>query len=125
MRNLTLIWIVTAALGGCARHAEPPLPSGHVECGCAGHEEKPLFSGRVEYFYALDEKNALSGFTRFEEGLPGTSTMVKEDVFVEVHKEWVIVKLLNRKGYSYIVPRDRVRTLIVGTKEGNELHIPK
>lgn len=84
-----------------------------------------IFAGRVEYFYYLDEQDNVSGFTRFEKGLPGTSTMVKEDVFVEVHNDWLVVKLLNRNGASYVVPRERVRSLIVGTKERNELNIPK
>ena len=104
MKNIILAFIATALLSGCTR---------------------PLFSGRVEYFYSLDEHDAVSGFTRFDNGLPGTSTSVKEDVFVEVHKEWVIVKLLNRKDTTYVVPRERVRSIIVGTKEGNELNIPK
>ena len=93
--------------------------------GCAKHDTDPVFSGRVEYFYYSDQNDAIFGFTRFDKGLPGTSTMVKEDVFVEVQKDWVVVKLLNRKDASYIVPRERVRSIIVGTKEGNELNIPK
>jgi hypothetical protein len=108
MKNIILILIVTALLSGCTRH-----------------DAEPLFAGRVEYFYFLDAHDAVSGFTRFDKGLPGTSTSVKEDVFIEVHKEWVIVKLQNRKDASYIVPRDRVRSIIVGTKEGNEVNIPK
>ncbi|TLD72541.1 hypothetical protein FEM03_00235 [Phragmitibacter flavus] len=93
--------------------------------GCGEQNAKLLFSGRVEYFYYLNQNDLVSGFTRFEKGLPGTSTMAKEDVYVEVRNDWVIVKLLNRKNASYIVPRDRVRSIIVGTKEGNELNIPK
>jgi hypothetical protein len=93
--------------------------------GCCRRDTKPLFSGRVEYFYYLDEHDAVSGFTRFDKGIPGTATSIKEDVFVEVHKDWVLVKLLNRKDASYVVPRERVRAIIVGTKEGNELNIPK
>ena len=108
MKNIILALIATALLSGCTRH-----------------DSAPLFSGRVEYFYSLDEHDGVSGFTRFDKGLPGTSTSVKEDVFVEVHKEWVIVKLLNRKDTTYVVPRERVRSIIVGTKEGNELNIPK
>jgi len=108
MKNIILVLIATALLSGCTRH-----------------DTEPLFSGRVEYFYFLDQHDTVSGFTRFDKGLPGTSTTVKEDVFVEVHKEWVVVKQLNRKDPSYIVPRERVRAIIVGTKEGNELNIPK
>lgn len=93
--------------------------------GCAKQDSEPLFSGRVEYFYYLDQNDVLSGFTRFEKGLPGTSTMTKEDVFVEVQNDWVTVRLLNRKNASYIVPRERVRSIVVGTKEGNELNIPQ
>lgn len=93
--------------------------------GCAKRDAEPVFSGRVEYFYYLDQNDAVSGFTRFDKGLPGTSTMVKEDVFVEVRKDWVVVTLLNRKGASCIVPRERVKSIIVGTKERNELNIPK
>lgn len=92
---------------------------------CNQRDAKPFFSGRVEAFYFLDEHDAVSGFTRFDKGSAGTSTQANEDVFVEVHKEWVLVKLLNRKDSSYIVPRERVKAIIVGTKEGNELNIPK
>lgn len=93
--------------------------------GCGEQDTTPLFSGRVEYFYYLDHNDAVSGFTRFEKGLPGTSTCVNEDVHVEVRNDWVTVTLLNRKNASYIVPRERVRSIVVGTKEGNELNIPK
>lgn len=92
--------------------------------GCAKSDSDPVFSGRVEYFYYIDQNDSISGFTRFDKGLPGTSTMVKEDVFVEVRKDWVLVKLLNREDASYIVPRERVRSIVVGTKEGNELNVP-
>jgi hypothetical protein len=108
MKTLILVLMTTALLSGCARH-----------------DTEPLFSGRVECFYSLDEHDCVAGFTRFDKGLPNTITRVKEDVFVEVHKEWVIVKLLNRKDTAYVVPRERVRAIIVGTKEGNELNIPK
>jgi hypothetical protein len=94
--------------------------------GCSKREEvEPIFSGRVEFFYFLDSNDVVSGVTRFDQGLPGTKTSVKEDVFLEVYKDWVVMKLLNRKGSTQIVPRERVREIIVGTKESNELNIPR
>lgn len=93
--------------------------------GCSPEKDKPLFSGRVEFFYYLDEKDSVSGFTRFEQGLPGTSTRAKEDVWLEIYPNWVVARLKNRKDESYIVPRERVRHIIVGAKETNELNTPK
>lgn len=92
---------------------------------CDRRDETPLFAGRVESFYYAGPNEAVSGFTRFEKGLPGTSTRVKEDVFVEVRQNWVRVKLLNRKDESYLVPRERVRSILVGTEQGNALNIPQ
>ena len=91
---------------------------------CDMRDETPLFSGRVESFYYAGPNEGVLGFTRFEKGLPGTSTRVKEDVFVEVRQNWVRVKLLNRKDESYLVPRERVRSILVGTEQGNALNIP-
>ena len=93
--------------------------------GCSKHEEpRPIFAGRVEYFYFLDSNDVVAGVTRFDQGRPGTKTSLKEDVFLEVYKDWVVMKLLNRKSSTQIIPRERVREIIVGTKEGNELNIP-
>ena len=83
-----------------------------------------LFSGRVAYVYFLDTNNSVTGYTRFDKGLPGTGTSVHEDPWVDVYPEWVIVRLMNRKDHTEIVPRDRVRSIIVGTREDNELNIP-
>ena len=92
---------------------------------CSKHEEaKPIFAGRVECFYFLDSNDVVTGVTRLDQGRPGTKTSLKEDVFIEVHKDWVVMKLLNRKGHTQMIPRERVREIIVGTKEGNELNIP-
>lgn len=56
--------------------------------GCSQRKEgEPIFSGRVEYFYFLDANDGVSGVTRFDKGLPGTTTSVKEDVFLEVYKD--------------------------------------
>ena len=94
--------------------------------GCSKREgQEPIFSGRVEFFYFQDSNDSVSGVTRFDKGLPGTKTSVKEDVFLEVYKDWVVMKLLNRKGSTQIVPRERVREIIVGTQESNELNIPR
>jgi hypothetical protein len=93
--------------------------------GCLKHEEpEPIFAGRVEYFYFLDSNDVVVGVTRFDQGRPGTKTSLKEDVFLEVYKDWVVMKLLNRKSSTQIIPRERVREIIVGTKEGNELNMP-
>ena len=93
--------------------------------GCFSEKEEGIFSGRVEYFYYTNKSGGAEGFTRFDQGLPGTSTMVKEDVWVEVYSNWVRVELKNRSGYTYIIPRERVIDIVVGTKEGNELNIPR
>lgn len=85
-------------------------------------EGDPVFSGRVSHFYYLDQNDKVSGFTRHDQALPGTSAMTKEDVYIEVYEQWVVVKLLNRKESSYIVPRERVRSIVVGTKAENELN---
>jgi hypothetical protein len=88
-------------------------------------KEEAIFSGRVEHFYYTDVTGAVDGVTRFEEGLPGTSTMVEEDVWVDVYPAWVKVKLKNRNDYSYVIPTHRVVEIAVGTKEGNDLNIPR
>lgn len=115
MKPLLMVAAAVAFLSGC----KPP------ETGLVKEDEKPLFAGRVESVYFLDETDGVQGYTRFDKGLPGTSTRVKEDVFVEVRTHWVVVKLLNRKDSSHLVPRERIRTITVGTQEGNELNIPK
>lgn len=92
--------------------------------GCLPEKEESISTGRVESFYYTNKSGGTEGFTRFEKGLPWTSTMVNEDVWVEVYPSWVKVKLKNRNGYTYIIPRDRVIDIVVGTKEGNELNIP-
>jgi len=93
--------------------------------GCSSHEEKPSFSDRVAYFYYLDEKDSVSGFTRFDKGLPGTSTRVNEDVWLDVYADYVFVTIKNRADESYIIPRERIKLIAVGNPEGNELNIPK
>jgi hypothetical protein len=94
--------------------------------GCAPQKEVPLFSGRVEYFYFVDELDVVSGVTPFEKGFPGTATRVKEDVWVDVYSSWVVVSLKNRRDDDrFIVPRDRVRRVIVGSKELIALNPPK
>lgn len=92
--------------------------------GCGRQDETPVFAGRVESFYYAGPNDAVSGFTRFDQGQPGTSTRVKEDVHVEVWQNWVRVKLLNRRDEAYLVPRERVRSIVIGTPEGNALNIP-
>ena len=79
----------------------------------------------MEYFYYLDEKDSIQGFTRFDQGLSDTSTRVKEDIYVEVYSDYVIAKLLNRNGSAYVIPRERVRKIVVGAQETNELNIPE
>ena len=93
--------------------------------GCAPANESALFSGRVASFYYLDEKDSIQGITRSDQGRSGTSTRVNEDIYVEVYSGYVIVKLLNRNESAYIIPRERVRTIVVGTQEANELNIPE
>jgi hypothetical protein len=102
----------------------PILLIAAVMTGCFSEKEESIFSGRVEYFYYTNKSGGTTGFTRSEKGFPGTSTMVNEDVWVEVYPTWVKVELKNRSGYTYIIPRDRVVDIVVGTKEGNELNIP-
>jgi hypothetical protein len=92
---------------------------------CTPSKEKPIFSGRVEFFYYADEGDNIAGFTRFEKGFSGTSTRVKEDIWLDVYTHWVVATLKNRKNESYLIPRERVRHIVVGTKEGNELNAPK
>lgn len=58
---------------------------------CERQDALPIFSGRVEFIYYLDELDKTAGITRFDKGLAGTSTLVKEDVFVDVYKEWVVI----------------------------------
>ena len=85
---------------------------------------KPIFSGRVEYVYYSDDHGAKRGYTRFEKGLPGTSTTVQEDVWVDVYPNWVVIKLLNRSNYTEIIPQQKMVSIIVGTEEGNALNVP-
>lgn len=106
MKPIILISIALLFLSGCIKFDQDT-------------DADPIFSGRVESFYYLDQSDKVSGFTRLDKGLPETSALVNEEVFVEVQKDWVVVRLLNRKGAAYIVPRERVRSIIVGTTEGN------
>jgi hypothetical protein len=91
-------------------------------CSCS---EKPIFSGRVGYVYFENESGGTEVITRFDHGIPGTSTMVKEDVWVDVFDEWIQIVLKNRNDYVTIIPREKVIRVVVETKEGNELNIPQ
>jgi hypothetical protein len=92
--------------------------------GCSKNE-KPLFSGRVTYVYYTEYNGSVSGFTRFDKGLPGTSTSINEDVWVDVYSDWIAIRLKNRNDSEIIIPKERVQKIIVGTKKENELNIPK
>jgi hypothetical protein len=92
--------------------------------GCNKAPE-PIFSGRVESIFYEDFDNSLSGISRLDKAYPGTSTAIHEDPWVDVYENWIIIRLKNRKDYTYVVPKDRVRTIIFGTEEGNLLNIPK
>lgn len=95
-----------------------------ILAGCHKAPE-PLFSGRVESVFYEDFDNSLSGISRLDKAYPGTSTAIHEDPWVDVYQDWIVIRLKNRKDYTYVIPKDRVRTIIVGTEEGNLLNIPK
>jgi hypothetical protein len=84
-----------------------------------------VYSGRVESIYYTEYDNSLQGYTRFDKGLPGASTRVKVDVWVDVRADWVTIHLKGRSEYTVLVPKERVRVITVGSKETNELNIPK
>ncbi|MGJ8678461.1 MAG: hypothetical protein ACSHX0_13165 [Akkermansiaceae bacterium] len=94
---------------------------------CSEHDSKsqPDFSGRVAYIYYKSESGGTKVVTRFDTGIPGTSTSLREDVWVDVYEDWVHVILKNRNDHLTIIPRERVIKIVVETKEGNELNIPK
>lgn len=95
-----------------------------IFAGCNKAPE-PLFSGRVESVFYEDFDNSLSGFTRFDKAYPGTSTAIREDPWVDIYQDWIVIRLKNRKDYAYVIPKERVRTIVVGTEESNRLNIPK
>jgi hypothetical protein len=43
--------------------------------GCS-KSTKPLFSGRVTYVYYSEYNGSISGFTRFDKGLPGKAPLI-------------------------------------------------
>ncbi|TDU68065.1 hypothetical protein EI77_03182 [Prosthecobacter fusiformis] len=100
------------------------LPLLFLPMSC-GKSPDRLFSGRVESIYYLDHKDSVHGYTRFDKGLPGASTSIKEDPWVEVYPAWVVLSLKNRNDYTIIIPKERLRSITVGTKEGNDLNVPK
>ena len=102
-----------------------PLIAACLLVGCSSDKEQPSFSDRVAYFYYLDEKDSVSGFTRFDKGFPGTSTRVNEDVWLDVYADYVFVTIKNRADESYIIPRERIKLIAVGNPKVNELNIPK
>jgi hypothetical protein len=116
MKQTVLVIIIAMILSGCTKE----IPSTTEQT-----TNKTIFSGRVEHVYYVDETGATSGYTRFDKGLPGTSTTIKEDVWVDIFPNWVVIKLMNRKGYEQIIPQHKIVSIAVGTKEGNELNIPK
>jgi hypothetical protein len=116
MRHTLLVIIIAMILSGCTKE----IPSTTEQ-----PTNKTIFSGRVEHVYYLDQNGATSGYTRFDKGLTGTNTGIKEDVWVDVFPNWVVIKLMNREGYEQIIPQHRILSIAVGTKEGNELNIPK
>lgn len=94
-------------------------------CGCSKNERQCSFSGRVGYVYFQNENNETEVITRFKNGISGTSSRANEDVWVDVYPNWISIVLKNRNDYTIIVPRERVLRLVVETKEGNDLNIPK
>ena len=99
-----------------------PTLTALILCSCS---ETPLFSGRVAYVSFESESGGTKVMTRYEQGIPGTSTRVKEDVWVDIYNEWVRIVLKNRNDSTTIIPRERVIQINVETKEFNELNIPE
>jgi hypothetical protein len=91
-------------------------------CGC---ERKALYSGPVEGIYYKDPSGGISGFSRTDKGLPGTSAQVGEDVWVEIHPQWVFIELKKRGGYRYAIPSANIAEIIIGNAEANQLNPAK
>ena len=96
-----------------------------MAAGCSRENNTCSFSGRVGYVSYQDENNAPQVITRFENGIPGTSSRVNEDVWVDLYPNWIRIVLKNRDDYTLIVPRERVLRVVVETREGNNLNIPQ
>jgi hypothetical protein len=90
-------------------------------CGC---ERKALYSGPVEAVYYKDPIGGMTGFSRLDKGLPGTSTQVGEDVWVEIRPQWVFVEL-KKRGYRYAIPSANISEIIIGNAEANKLNPAK
>ncbi|MBT3381311.1 MAG: hypothetical protein HN742_19560 [Lentisphaerae bacterium] len=103
MRRLLLALIVVAATG---------VPAS---------AEDRIYSGRVESVYYSDHSGNIQGYTRLDKGLPGTSTAVKEDVWVMIYQHWIVIELKTRKT-RIAVPRERVLAVHIGNEEANALN---
>ena len=104
MRDFLAIFLISVLLSSCS--------------------ETPEFSGRVAYVSFESESGGADVITRYDVGLPGTSTRLKEDVWVKVYQNWIHITLKNRRDSLTIVPRERVIQIDVGTKESNDLNVP-
>ena len=51
------------------------------------------------------------------------TSSIEEEIWVEIFTDLVVVKLKNRNDFTYIIPKERVIKIVVGTQELNEAKI--